>query len=313
MAGKRTLEAPETNGRKKLRPETLPVAELAQHFSRTVHTFVDISDVIEKGLEVRPLSNIPENPLSVNQRRDFVIFKKLLEIIPVIEEFIEDDNIARIAPQVQTKMGKFRSQDANSLKLAILDLVLLLPGYESNLPPTKKTNRGFCHDPTGSPLCPVGIDWCDKLKTGKIVVTPEMWPIFVYADHQYDPDNPQKGLFRGALLVMVFKHIFLSPAFARGERLTKRPGHAVKHNMTCVTPGSIAKSFDADSKRFYNNILKAFGDTENYTDEVIDLLAWWDRQIFLNSQDEDVSTINALRSTVSADTPLIEGTGDTLN
>lgn len=46
------------------RLEPLSVNELAQHFSRAVHTFVKIDDVIEKGLKAQQLVDAPEKSLS---------------------------------------------------------------------------------------------------------------------------------------------------------------------------------------------------------------------------------------------------------
>lgn len=34
-------------------------------------------------------------------------------------------------------------------------------------------------------------------------VTAHMWPSFLYAKGQYDPENPSNGLFKGELLVRV--------------------------------------------------------------------------------------------------------------
>jgi hypothetical protein len=42
-----------------------------------------------------------------------------------------------------------------------------------------------------------------KLKSGEIIVTGDQWPLFLYADYHYDPEDPWNGLFRSALLVCV--------------------------------------------------------------------------------------------------------------
>jgi hypothetical protein len=42
-----------------------------------------------------------------------------------------------------------------------------------------------------------------KLRSGEIIVTGDQWPLFLYADYHYDPEDPWNGLFRSALLVCV--------------------------------------------------------------------------------------------------------------
>ena len=42
-----------------------------------------------------------------------------------------------------------------------------------------------------------------KLQNGEIVVSGDQWPLFVYADCHYDPEDPWNSLFRSAVLVSV--------------------------------------------------------------------------------------------------------------
>lgn len=42
-----------------------------------------------------------------------------------------------------------------------------------------------------------------QLKSGEMAVPGDHWPIFLYANYTYDPEEPWKGLFRSRLLVMV--------------------------------------------------------------------------------------------------------------
>ena len=43
----------------------------------------------------------------------------------------------------------------------------------------------------------------DKLKSGKMVVAGNEWPVFLYEGYCYDPSNSCKGLFHSSLLVTV--------------------------------------------------------------------------------------------------------------
>src|ERR1700722_2491235 len=54
----------------------------------------------------------------------------------------------------------------------------------------------------------------EKLCSGELTVPGDQWPVFLYASHNYDPDDPWKGLFRSAILVSV------SGSFIVATRLT---------------------------------------------------------------------------------------------
>jgi hypothetical protein len=43
----------------------------------------------------------------------------------------------------------------------------------------------------------------EKLRNGKMSVSGDNWPIFLYHGYNYDPEDPWNGLFRSALLVSV--------------------------------------------------------------------------------------------------------------
>jgi len=42
-----------------------------------------------------------------------------------------------------------------------------------------------------------------KLASGEMAVSGDQWPMLVYADQEYDPEEPWDGLFRSRLLVWV--------------------------------------------------------------------------------------------------------------
>ena len=89
-------------------------------------------------------------------------------------------------------------------------------------------------------------------------MTGDQWPLFLYADYHYDPEDPWNGLFRSALLVCVcyklrigskflaqlesqaYKHVFTSPSSVDREPKATRSGNARIHGMTQVTLPSIA-------------------------------------------------------------------------
>jgi hypothetical protein len=53
-----------------------------------------------------------------------------------------------------------------------------------------------------------------KLANGDIVVSGDQWPLLLYEDQKYDPDEPWDGLFRCKLLVAVsFIHYLMTNTY----------------------------------------------------------------------------------------------------
>lgn len=109
------------------------------------------------------------------------------------------------------------------MKSAIVDWITP-KGQSLNLhiPRNAKAGRGFNHERTGALLCPARLDWnnvkyvffyflwninwsCSrtraKLMNGQIQVAGDQWPVFLYSDYAYDPEDPWNGLLRSSLLV----------------------------------------------------------------------------------------------------------------
>ena len=88
-----------------------------------------------------------------------------------------------------------------------------------------KHDRGFHHDRTGFLLCPAEYDWSqeesvtlppnqalsvnlffrvkEKLRSGELAFSGDVWPNFVYHGHRCDHSDVWAGLFRSALLITV--------------------------------------------------------------------------------------------------------------
>ena len=43
----------------------------------------------------------------------------------------------------------------------------------------------------------------EKLANGSMAVAGDQWPVFVYADQEYDPEDPWNGLFKSQILIFV--------------------------------------------------------------------------------------------------------------
>ncbi|KIK11326.1 hypothetical protein PISMIDRAFT_651995, partial [Pisolithus microcarpus 441] len=92
----------------------------------------------------------------------------------------------------------------------------------------------------------------------------DQWPVFLYADYSYDPEDPWNGLLWSGLLVSAYKHIFTSPSSVDHEPKATRSGNAHIHGMCCVTKASIA--YVATQARFGLTSAQIFSRTDLITD-----------------------------------------------
>ncbi|OBZ76253.1 hypothetical protein A0H81_03025 [Grifola frondosa] len=233
------------------------------------------------------------------------VFAQLLNLVPFLEQRLmtdcDEEEMSRVADFRGASSA--RSDDTKSLKGHILDWIGT-PG-EAFVPPIArniKTNRGYHHEVTGSLLCPAGLNWADsnvkaQLRSGEMTVPGDQWPIFLYANNQYDPDDPWNGLLRSRLLVTAYKHIFTSPSSVDDETKATRAGNARIHGMTKVTAASIAYiatqvsmmslstvlNYSHGRYLTYSTSVLEFLDDINEKEDVDALLAWWNRHIFPGS------------------------------
>ncbi|KAG2136732.1 hypothetical protein DEU56DRAFT_871520 [Suillus clintonianus] len=279
-------------GPRKRPSATDPLVHYGRHFGRTA--------LLTNGiLRMGELADTPEENFTAEERREHRVFQELLKSVAGLEERLMqggDDELTKGASGA-------RGDDTKSLKGSVLDWIT--PKGQNLIPPLArnvKVDRGFHHERTGALLCPAGLDWSNsetkaKLKSGEIIVTGDQWPLFLYADYHYDPEDPWNGLFRSALLVCAYRYVFTSPSSVDKEPKATRSGNARIHGMTRVTLPSIAyistqirfaltsspvfsrTDTVTDSERFYNSILDIFEDPDE-KQEVDDLTVWWNRQVF---------------------------------
>ncbi|KAF6749078.1 hypothetical protein DFP72DRAFT_756639, partial [Ephemerocybe angulata] len=313
-------------GPKKRPAHTDPLVHHGRHFGRSVFAFANIHALILLGLSMEE-----ENPPETQQeRRECRVYRSLLKMVPGLEDrLIVDDTedesaIFEIANLLQKGSSSARSDDTKSLKGAILDWIVidgqpLSPPLARNV----KVDRGFNHDRTGSLLCPAGLVWSNPecvhmLKNKEMSVPGNHWPLFVYRDEVYDPEEPWKGLFRSKLLLRAYKHVFTSPSSVDDDPKATRSGNARIHGMTSATRAliayiatqvrfalSAASTFsrtdrETDSETFYTSVLELLEDPEEQA-EVKELLIWWNRQVFPSfSNTKRVAPANSALSRIKA-------------
>ncbi|KAN0094961.1 hypothetical protein V8E55_003248 [Tylopilus felleus] len=146
------------------------------------------------------------------ERQEYMVFCELLRLVPgLVAQLMEssEEDVVAIAELIQKGANGARADDTKGMKSAIIDWI---------------TPKGQTRN---------------KLVGGQIQVAGDQWPVFLYANYSYDPEDPWNGLLRSGLLVSAFKHIFTSPSSVDQEPKATRSGNACIHGMRSVTKASI--------------------------------------------------------------------------
>ncbi|KAI5994386.1 hypothetical protein EDD15DRAFT_2387764 [Pisolithus albus] len=251
-----------------------PLVHRGRHFGRAVHAFCNVPTLLTNGIVLLSEGRGDAlDSLTVDKRKEFVAFQELLRAVPGLEPRLmgsSEEEVIKIGELIQKGINGARADDTKGMKGAIIDWItpkgqLLNPHILCNM----KSGRGFNHERTGALLCPAGLDWTNtqtrtKLMNGEIQVPGDQWPVFLYADYTYDPEDPWNGLLRSGLLVSAYKHIFTSPSSVDQEPKATRSGNAHIHGMHCVTKASIA--YVATQTRFSLTSAQVFSRTDLITD-----------------------------------------------
>ncbi|KAG1850949.1 hypothetical protein C8R48DRAFT_612932, partial [Suillus tomentosus] len=241
--------------------------------------------------------------------QEHAVFETLLNSYPGLLERLKEgseEELIHVGGLIGKGAACARGEDTKSLRPVIIDWIA--PAGEAVVPPLPRNSKiscGFNHPLTGRLLCPAELDWDDAdtkqgLQSGELVVSGDQWPLFVYANEVFDPEDPWNGLLRSRLLVNVFRHIFTSPSSVDKEPKATHVGNARIHGMTTVTSASVAyvatqiqfalcsssvfsrTDTVTDSETFYHSLLDLLEDPDERR-EVTELLLLWNRQIFPTS------------------------------
>ncbi|KIM65447.1 hypothetical protein SCLCIDRAFT_112647, partial [Scleroderma citrinum Foug A] len=267
-----------------------PLVHHGRHFGRAICSFCSMHTLLTNSIE----SMAEELDLGSLDRKELKIFRKLLRMVSGLEARLmtsSEDEVVQIADL--KGINGAHADDTKGMKSAVVDWITP-KGQSLNLhiPRNAKARRGFNHEHTGALLCPAGLDWnnVEYLMNGQIQVVGDQWPIFLYSDYAYDPEDPWNGLLRSGLLA--FKHVFTSPSSVEQE--LKHSGNARLHGMRSVTKASITyvatqvhfaltspqvfsrTDLITNSECFYNSITELLDETDE-KDEVDQLLTWWNR------------------------------------
>ncbi|KAG2113262.1 hypothetical protein BD769DRAFT_1673798 [Suillus cothurnatus] len=230
-------------------------------------------------------------------------YKKLATWCPsvrkLVHSVVENGELSCVYSKLNKGADGARADDMTQLKVTVASWLM-----QNTLPPCpviqgqNKIGRGFNNNVTGRLICPVDYDWNDPVVQQGIRdyhpdyhVMAHSWPAFLYKDEVYDPSNPTDGLFRGKLLLKIFKYIFTSPTSAEmedqeqldPELLSSIAYVAVQLRFALSSTGSWRIIDDKfNHQEFYDNIVDFFelAVTSDAAKEVEDLLLWWNRKVF---------------------------------
>ncbi|KAG2140337.1 hypothetical protein BD769DRAFT_1626278 [Suillus cothurnatus] len=284
---KRSASALHLGPRKKVTSSN-PLVLHGRHFGRTVFALCNYPALLTAGiLRLEELQDSPIEDYPADVRCEHRVFMELIDSYPSLLDRLtsgEEEDVIHVGELLGKGASGARGDDTKTLKSAILEW--LVPRGQAVIPPLSrniKSDRGFNHEVTGALLCPTGLEWSNmetkqSLKSSETAVRGDQWPMFLYAHHEYDPEDPSVDK----------------------EPKATRSGNAYLHGMKCVTRGSLAyvatqirfllssssvfsrTDTVMDSENFYHSILNLLEDPDE-SKEVTDLMMWWTRRVFPNS------------------------------
>ncbi|KAJ6625271.1 hypothetical protein B0H10DRAFT_2186210 [Mycena sp. CBHHK59/15] len=160
--------------------------------------------------------------VDIRQDRLYRGYKELIRFIPPLcKALVEADHqeLTQIITMLRNGSRNARSDDTKNLWEAIVPwLNRDYPSMDPALEADSRDNRGIYHDTLGRVLCPIEYDWNNEetrmnIREGHLdfPLTAHSWFSGLYPEGQFDPNDPEKGLFRNVTLLMTYKFIFTSP------------------------------------------------------------------------------------------------------
>ncbi|KAG2069415.1 hypothetical protein BDR04DRAFT_1021556, partial [Suillus decipiens] len=236
------------------------------------------------------------------------VFEQLSESYPGLLEQLRNgskEEILHVGELIGKGAAGARGNNTKMLKSAVLNWIA--PKGEAIQPPlhrNSKIDHRFNHELSGSLLFPVGLDWNDP--HSKLLVCRDQWPVFLYAHHTYDAEDPWCGLLRSFAFTLyivfyqAYKHVFTSLSLVDREPKAMWSRNACLHGMNSITVASMAyiatqiqfalslslvfsrTDMVTDLETFYHSLLNLLEDS-NELKEVDKLLVWWKCQVFPTS------------------------------
>ncbi|KAI9451182.1 hypothetical protein BJY52DRAFT_1191187 [Lactarius psammicola] len=215
---------------------------------RCVEMWDTFNGILDQGVSRNPINN-EDYMHTALENQQYQKFLLLVEVSPAMAKLLEragDQAGPEFTKQLDEviDIGRKRARrvDVSGVRGAIAQwpCITWVPAY-----PVVRHLLGFNHPVSGELLCPATLDWGDfsvreRLCRGVEEITATDLPAFLWSKGDFDIDDPYKGFLRGPLLLMAYRHIFISPSSAKEVDKSTRGGNAALHDISFVTYESIA-------------------------------------------------------------------------
>ncbi|KAF8900735.1 hypothetical protein CPB84DRAFT_1847184 [Gymnopilus junonius] len=276
----------------------------------------DLHPILEEGMLI-------DASKFVRRRRWASEYRDLISVIPLAPDLVlasGEGGLQHIAAELDFGRGKAHATDVSTIKANIHQWYEFQPAIDAV---GGRHLLGFHHAAIGHMLCPADLDWDDPsirkaLQDGKKEILPSDFPHVFWKDEIIYGDFFE-GFMQGELVVKAFLHIFIGPSAANDTTTSRstRQGNAAIHGITTVTIYAIAYAatilrfvLSGQStmsrgartkgkwpyKDFYNELVQTMQGMD--TDDLEDLMGWWQDTIFGGYDDENDDEDN--RSSMAA-------------
>ncbi|GJJ15249.1 hypothetical protein Clacol_009525 [Clathrus columnatus] len=165
------------------------------------------------------------NNFSVSQLFYIKLFHKLHSLSPsLLDESIRDDGVQNLANFLESRQSTVHGENVKLLKddANLLNLSGWTPPLSKD--PYTKATQGFHHPQLVRLMCPVSClvkfdtepNFHQSLIDGKFVPAHDDWPLFLFDEIAFDPDDLPKTFLRSLLLIQAWRIIFIGPTAANG-------------------------------------------------------------------------------------------------
>ncbi|KAJ6589554.1 hypothetical protein B0H19DRAFT_1249085 [Mycena capillaripes] len=159
---------------------------------------------------------------TLEQDRLFRGFQELQQFVPAIKSALVNlspGELDAMFSEMQRGATGAVGDDVGTVRAAMVGF--LPKGVNESLVASSRSNRGPEGEVTGPFIFPVDYDYKNPDIRAKVIngdedyrITADQWPMGVYQNSVYDPNKPEKGLFKAKSLLQTYLHIFTAPKSA---------------------------------------------------------------------------------------------------
>ena len=81
----------------------------------------------------------------------------------------------------------------------------------------------------------------EDIQSGDRAIKATSFPMLLYDEAKFDPNNPYSGLFQGPLLLKFYRHVFTGPkSWKDGKPSGGKSPRGIQHKLKAPTPRTIA-------------------------------------------------------------------------